>query len=166
MLVYPVSLEQPFPPAHSRNKCASCPNSLLARTPRPHPAPTRTPRRSLRPAVAEAKAHGAGGSHPLLVAPQRSRRHKMPPFSQVPPLNSSRINTSKIFSHSCILLIIRALKFTRINTSGDKDLKSLRINTSGHKDLKSFRINTSKKQGRGWGPPSIRRQNQVMRSKM
>jgi len=151
MLVYPMSLAERLPLAKPRKNFAPCPNSPLARTRRPHPVPTRTPRRNLRPAVAEAKADGVRGSRSLLVAPKRSRRHKMPPFLQNPPLNSSRINTSKIFSHSCILLIIRALKFTRINTSGDKDLKSLRINTSGRADLKSFIINTYKKQGGGGG---------------
>jgi hypothetical protein len=49
--------------------------------------------------------------------------------------NPSRINTSKKFSNFCISLI-------------QLDFKPTRINTSGNKDLKSPRINTSKKQGR------------------
>jgi hypothetical protein len=71
------------------------------------------------------------------------------PFMHFAPLNSSRINTSEKFPISRISLIRNDFNPTRINTSGNKDLKSIRINTSGSKDLKSFRINTSKKQGRG-----------------
>jgi hypothetical protein len=58
---------------------------------------------------------------------------------------SLRINTYKTPKISRNAFIRIALKSTRINTSGAKDLKSRRINTSGNKDLKSFRINTSKK---------------------
>jgi len=77
---------------------------------------------------------------------------QFPPFLQFVRLNSSRFNTSKIISLFRISLILNNFNPTRINTSGNKDLKSPRINTSGAKDLKSLRINTSKKQGRGAGP--------------
>jgi hypothetical protein len=86
--------------------------------------------------------------------PQILRRDspaQIQPFVHLAPLNSPRINTSEKFPISRILLIRNDFNPTRINTSGNKDLKSIRINTSGSKDLKSFRINTSKKQGRGEG---------------
>ena len=75
----------------------------------------------------------------------------IPNIQHFSPRNSPGINTSKNFTNFRISLIIHGLKPTRINTSGNKDLKSPRINTSGHKDLKSNHFNTSKKQGRGWG---------------
>jgi hypothetical protein len=71
------------------------------------------------------------------------------PFVHIAPVKSPRINTSKKFSIFYISLIMSHFNCTRINTSGNKDLKSPRINTSGSKDLKSFRINTSKKHHRG-----------------
>jgi hypothetical protein len=58
------------------------------------------------------------------------------PFVQLAPLNPPRINTSRTFSIFRISLI-------------SNDFNSTRINTSGNKDLKSFRINTSKKRRRG-----------------
>jgi hypothetical protein len=71
--------------------------------------------------------------------------------NQVTPahFNSLGINTSKNSTDFSISFILKAFKRTRINTSGDKDLKSIRINSSGHKDLKFFRINTSKNMGGG-----------------
>jgi hypothetical protein len=77
------------------------------------------------------------------------------PFARFAPLNSSRINTSEKFLVSRISLICYGFNSTKINTSGNKDLKSPGINTSGSKDLKPFRINTSKKQGRGGGVRSF-----------
>jgi hypothetical protein len=74
---------------------------------------------------------------------------QIPPFLHFARPNSSRISTSKKISIFCISLIRHHLNSTRINTSGNKDLKSPRISTSGAKDLKSCRINTSKKHGRG-----------------
>jgi hypothetical protein len=71
------------------------------------------------------------------------------PILQVVRPNPSGINSSENFSTSRILLIRMDFNSTRINTSGNKDLKSNYFNTSGAKDLKSRRINTSKKQGRG-----------------
>jgi hypothetical protein len=67
----------------------------------------------------------------------------------VQDLKSTRINTSKISKISRILFPTINFNPTRINTSGNKDLKPPRINTSGHKDLKSNHFNTSKKHGRG-----------------
>ena len=75
------------------------------------------------------------------------------PFAHIAPHNHPRINTSKNFAISCNSLIPKPFNPTRINTSGNKDLKSIRISPSGSKDLKSFRINTSKKHGGGVGPP-------------
>jgi len=71
------------------------------------------------------------------------------PFEQIARPNSSGINTSEKFPIPRISLIPGDFNPTRINTSGNKDLKSIRINTSGSNDLKSFRINTYKKHGRG-----------------
>src|ERR1700685_4317112 len=78
------------------------------------------------------------------------------PFLQVVRTNPSGINSSENFSSSRILLIGMDFNSTRINTSGNKDLKSNYFNTSGAKDLKSRRINTSKKQGRGVPPGAVR----------
>jgi hypothetical protein len=75
------------------------------------------------------------------------------PFVHFVRHNYPGINTSKNFALFCNPLIRKPFNPTRINTSGNKDLKSIRINTSGSKDLKSFRINTSKKHGRGEGIP-------------
>jgi N-acetylmuramoyl-L-alanine amidase len=84
-----------------------------------------------------------------------AQKHRTnPPITQVCARNFLRINTSKIFQKSRILLIPLDFNSTRINTSGAKDLKSPGINTSGNKDLKSFKINTSKKHRRGCGQPS------------
>jgi hypothetical protein len=102
-----------------------------------------------------------GHDRPQKISSSRAcdSRSKKPsqiqPFVHFAPLNSSGINTSEKFSISRISLICHAFNFTRINTSGDKDLKSPGINTSGSKDLKSLRINTSKKHGRGEGAPPI-----------
>src|SRR5580658_9665798 len=73
------------------------------------------------------------------------------PFAHFMRDNSPGFNTSRKFAIFCNPLIRKPFNPTRINTSGNKDLKSLRINTSGSKDLKSFRINTSKKHGSGEG---------------
>jgi hypothetical protein len=70
-------------------------------------------------------------------------------------LISIRINTYENSQNPPIPLIPINLNSTKINTSGDKDLKSPRINTSGNKNLKSNHFNTSKKQGRGVGASSI-----------
>jgi hypothetical protein len=77
------------------------------------------------------------------------------PFAHFVRHNYPGINTSKNFALFCNPLIRKPFNPTRINTSGNKDLKSIRINTSGSKDLKSFRINTSKKHGRGEGIPHL-----------
>ena len=85
-------------------------------------------------------------------APQPSHNQHFQDLSELLILRvliSIRINTSKIFQNPPISLILINLNFTRINTSGAKDLKSPRINTSGNKDLKSNYFNTSKKHGRG-----------------
>jgi hypothetical protein len=94
---------------------------------------------------AEASARARDVGRPL--------RSKIPaqiqPFAHFAPPNPPGINTSENFPFSRISLIPNDFNPTRINTSGNKDLKSIRINTSGSKDLKSFRISTSKKHGRG-----------------
>jgi hypothetical protein len=105
-------------------------------------------------------------SSPYLLPPRRSADIGKPhtkiiapiqPFVHSAPLNPSGINTSEKFPISRISLIRHDFNFTRINTSGNKDLKPIIINTSGSKDLKSFRISTSKKQGRGDGCAAISR---------
>jgi hypothetical protein len=84
---------------------------------------------------------------------QNQHFHQIPELLILHAIKSSRINTSKNYEISPIVLITNDFNSTRINTSGDKDLKSPRINTSGNKDLKSNHFNTSKKHGRGV-PPS------------
>jgi len=82
---------------------------------------------------------------------------KIPPNSHFACPNSFRISTSENSSTFRIPFILSGFKSTRINTSGNKDLKSFIINTSETKDLKSFRINTSKKQGCGPNFPILNR---------
>jgi hypothetical protein len=89
-------------------------------------------------------ARDARPARPFTISPI-----KIQPFAHFAPFKFPRINTSENFPTSRILFIRVDFNSTRINTSGNKDLKSPRINTSGAKDLKSRRINTSKKQGRG-----------------
>src|SRR5580658_2006428 len=86
------------------------------------------------------------------------------PFAHFVRHNYPGINTSKNFALFCNPLIRKPFNPTRINTSGNKDLKSIRINTSGSKDLKSFRINTSKKHGRGEGGGNYSRSAEVPNS--
>jgi hypothetical protein len=74
---------------------------------------------------------------------------KIQRFAHIAHHNHPRINTSKNSAIFCNSLIPKPFNPTRINTSGNKDLKSIRINTYGSKDLKSCRINTYKKHGRG-----------------
>jgi hypothetical protein len=114
-----------------------------------------------------ARAHTSFSSHtnfPRTLAPRQSvdvrESHakivaQIQPFVHFVPPNSPRINTSKKFPIPRISLIRLDFNSTRINTSGNKDLKSIRISTSGSKDLNSFRINTSKKHGRGGVPPKL-----------
>jgi hypothetical protein len=122
------------------------------------------------------RAHPSFSSHTNFPRPLAARqsvdvresRVKRPaqiqPFMHFAPLNSPRINTSEKFPISRILLIRNDFNPTRINTSGNKDLKSIRINTSGSKDLKSFRINTSKNNGRGEGMSQGNAANQKIRA--
>jgi hypothetical protein len=86
---------------------------------------------------------------PIPHPPQNQHFHEFAELLILNEIKSSRINTSKKYAISPIMLIAKDFNSTRINTSGAKDLKSLRINTSGNKDLKSNHFSTSKKQGRG-----------------
>jgi hypothetical protein len=94
----------------------------------------------------ECKSLSSRANHSVPIRPAYIQ-----PFVHFASLNPSGINTSGNFPISRISLIWHAFNFTRINTSGNKDLKSRRINTSGSKDLKSLRINTSKNHRRGEG---------------
>jgi hypothetical protein len=117
------------------------------------PAP---PRRGPRPAVAEPKAVGAGGSRrsaKSAVAEANgeggSERRNFQPSVPTARPNHSRINTSANSSFFIKSLIINDLKSNRISK---RACKSTRINTSEIRVCKSLRINTSRRhRGEGVG---------------